>query len=93
MKLFRDDKTNNSKETWVINVAPHKTLPAARSEEKWLFSQANFPLQISYTKKLEISAKALPCLNDFLAYVSKLSRTKSFSKIQQVTTESITNEG
>ena len=82
MKLFRDHKTNNSKETLVINVAPHKTLPAARSEEKWLFLQANFPLQISYTKKLEISAKALPCSNDFLAYVSKLSRTKSFSKIQ-----------
>ena len=48
---------------------------------------------ISYTYQLEISAKALPHLNDFLACVSKGSRTKSFSKIQLVTTESITNKG
>ena len=82
MGLFRDDETNNSKETWIVNVAPHETLPAARSKEKWLFSQANFPLQISYTKTPEISAKALPCSNDFLACVRKLSRAKSFSKIQ-----------
>ena len=59
-----------------------QNIASCKEQEEIAVFAGYFPLQISYTKTPEISAKALPCSNDFLAYVSKLSRTKSFSKIQ-----------
>ena len=59
-----------------------KNIASGKEQEEMAVFAGFFPLQISYTKTPEISAKALPCSNDFLACVTKLSRAKSFSKIQ-----------
>ena len=49
-------------------------------------------LPISYTQQHEISAKTLPHSVTSWPVSANISRTKSFSKIQQVTTKSM-NEG
>ena len=85
-----------------ISVAESQRFLLAK-HTKWREARINgcfcrlIPCQlISYTQQLEILAKALPQVNDFLPSVRKtFSRTKSFSKNLQtgVTNESITNEG
>ena len=56
----------------VTEVPPSKTSQATKSKEKQLFLQANsLPTNFSYPQQLEILAKALPHVNDFLVCVRK----------------------